>query len=552
LHLGQNGLFQPVTRKLEHNENHFKNGTPTISSSVEDLRHHVTKPVNGNNHKLNGNCNGHNHEPMFNGLKRKLDSNGNHHVKQLNGYHRAEINETMRNSPNLNNSLSNLITVSKVKTEPVICNTSVNNNGHLQDDRKLVKNLLNGMHQNTASTELKIERPKKIQILNGEYPPKTCMTSQLPTSTVMTSETHHNTTSHPRNPYDYPSSPLNHDLMPNMRSQSCSYHYSPINSTTPQKVRNPSNYMNEMPEKVNELCSLNHDQVVCAVSIGSNVQQRHLVYTGGKGCVKIWDISQCEPSSEISKPLEHIDCLDNESYIRSCKVINEGKSLLIGGESSLISVWDLNCGGAPKLKANLESPSAACYALVISQDSKICFSCCSDGNINMWDIHNQKLIRQFIGHTDGASCIDICENKLFTGGLDNTVRCWDICQNKQTSLINLNSQVFTLGYSPKNNWIAVGMENNNIEVYNEENNEKYQIKYHENCVLSLKYSHKYDWFISTGKDNMINGWKSPYGGHVFNLKENSSVLSCDISKDDKFIVTGSGDKKATVYQCNYK
>ena len=61
------------------------------------------------------------------------------------------------------------------------------------------------------------------------------------------------------------------------------------------------------------------------------------------------------------------------------------------------------------------------------------------------------------------------------------------------------------------------MENSNIEVYNEENNEKYQIKYHENCVLSLKYSHYNDWFISTGKDNMINGWKSPYGANVFNV-----------------------------------
>lgn len=32
------------------------------------------------------------------------------------------------------------------------------------------------------------------------------------------------------------------------------------------------------------------------------------------------------------------------------------------------------------------------------------------------------------------------------------------------------------------------------------------------------------------------------------LKESSSVLSCDISLDDRFIVTGSGDKKATVYE----
>lgn len=34
-------------------------------------------------------------------------------------------------------------------------------------------------------------------------------------------------------------------------------------------------------------------------------------------------------------------------------------------------------------------------------------------------------------------------------------------------------------------------------------------------------------------------------------KESSSVLSCDISGNNKYIVTGSGDKKATVYEVVY-
>ena len=36
--------------------------------------------------------------------------------------------------------------------------------------------------------------------------------------------------------------------------------------------------------------------------------------------------------------------------------------------------------------------------------------------------------RQFQGHTDGASCIDLSPDgmKLWTGGLDNTVRSWDL------------------------------------------------------------------------------------------------------------------------------
>lgn len=39
--------------------------------------------------------------------------------------------------------------------------------------------------------------------------------------------------------------------------------------------------------------------------------------------------------------------------------------------------------------------------------------------------------------------------------------------------------------------------------------------------------------------------------YSFQSKESSSVLSCDISADDRYIVTGSGDKKATVYEVMY-
>ncbi|XP_032296878.1 transducin-like enhancer protein 4 isoform X2 [Coturnix japonica] len=58
------------------------------------------------------------------------------------------------------------------------------------------------------------------------------------------------------------------------------------------------------------------------------------------------------------------------------------------------------------------------------------------------------------------------------------------------------------------------------------------------------------WFVSTGKDNLLNAWHMPYGASIFQSKESSSVLSCDISINDKFIVTGSGDK-ATVYEVLY-
>lgn len=52
-------------------------------------------------------------------------------------------------------------------------------------------------------------------------------------------------------------------------------------------------------------------------------------------------------------------------------------------------------------------------------------------------------IRQFQGHTDGASCIDISNDgtKLWTGGLDNTVRSWDLREGRQLQQHDFTSQV---------------------------------------------------------------------------------------------------------------
>ncbi|XP_012282060.1 protein groucho isoform X2 [Orussus abietinus] len=302
-----------------------------------------------------------------------------------------------------------------------------------------------------------------------------------------------------------------------------------------------------IPKHAHPVTNLTHGEVVCAVTISNPTKY---VYTGGKGCVKVWDIGQGGTGS--AKPVSQLDCLQRDNYIRSVKLLPDGRTLIVGGEASQLSIWDL-AGPTPRIKAELPSSAPACYALAISPDSKVCFSCCSDGHIAVWDLQNQSLVRQFQGHTDGASCIDISADgtKLWTGGLDNTVRSWDLREGRQLQQHDFTSQIFSLGYCPTGEWLAVGMENSNVEVLHATKPDKYQLHLHESCVLSLRFASCGKWFVSTGKDNLLNAWRTPYGASIFQSKECSSVLSCDISADDKYIVTGSGDKKATVYEVMY-
>ncbi|XP_058061266.1 protein groucho isoform X1 [Anopheles bellator] len=325
------------------------------------------------------------------------------------------------------------------------------------------------------------------------------------------------------------------------------YSYHMNGEGAPQPVPFPADALTGpgIPRHARQINTLSHGEVVCAVTISNPTKY---VYTGGKGCVKVWDISQ--PGNK--SPVSQLDCLQRDNYIRSVKLLPDGRTLIVGGEASNLSIWDL-ASPTPRIKAELTSAAPACYALAISPDSKVCFSCCSDGHIAVWDLHNQTLVRQFQGHTDGASCIDICPDgsRLWTGGLDNTVRSWDLREGRQLQQHDFSSQIFSLGYCPTGDWLAVGMENSHVEVLHATKQDKYQLHLHESCVLSLRFAACGKWFVSTGKDNLLNAWRTPYGASIFQSKETSSVLSCDISTDDKYIVTGSGDKKATVYEVMY-
>uniref|UniRef100_A0A183CPL0 WD_REPEATS_REGION domain-containing protein n=1 Tax=Globodera pallida TaxID=36090 RepID=A0A183CPL0_GLOPA len=186
------------------------------------------------------------------------------------------------------------------------------------------------------------------------------------------------------------------------------------------------------------------------------------------------------------------------------------------------------------MKTTLDCEAEACYALAITPDCRLCFSCCSNGSIGIWDLQNELKIGQLDGHTDGASCMDLSADgvRLWTGGLDNSVRCWDIGERAELNKYNLESQVLHM---------------NNRQ----QQRQKYVLYDHQNCVVSLKVAHSGKWFVSTGNDSVVNCWRLPYGHRLLKSKESGSVLSCDISSDDRFLLTGSGDKKASLYELSF-
>lgn len=84
------------------------------------------------------------------------------------------------------------------------------------------------------------------------------------------------------------------------------------------------------------------------------------------------------------------------------------------------------------------------------------------------------------------------------------------------SLCSIDSNLFWF-FPPAGDWLAVGMENSHVEVLHANKPDKYQLLLHESCVLSLRFATCGKWFVSTGKDNLLNAWRTPYGASIFQV-----------------------------------
>eukprot|EP00127_Corallochytrium_limacisporum_P000134 Clim_evm17s5 gene=Clim_evmTU17s5 len=311
----------------------------------------------------------------------------------------------------------------------------------------------------------------------------------------------------------------------------------------PQPIKFTETYSDpHFPRRLQKVTPFAHRDLVCSIEIAKD---SHTVLTGGKGTVKMWNIDRRHHIAEMA-------CM-REGYVRGMKLIEDNNTLLMGGECSSMYLWDLN-GSKPTRKSTFRSNALACYALDVSPDAKTFYSCHSDGMINVWDIHNKKLIRKIDGHRNGVSSIRIAPDgsKILSGGLDGTLRIWDAGSAKEVACYEFPSRVFSLDICPTAYWVSVALSNGDIEMVNlEDTSSRIRLSFHESCVFSLSYAESGKWFATCGKDGQLNIFESFTGRHLYGNREEWPLLKCAVSRDGKYLIAGSRAKCGEVFEVEY-
>nr|XP_055198714.1 transducin-like enhancer protein 6 isoform X2 [Nyctereutes procyonoides] len=214
-----------------------------------------------------------------------------------------------------------------------------------------------------------------------------------------------------------------------------------------------------LPHRAQKMRTLRHGEPVLATAVSSFM--RH-AFTCGRGGVKVWSL--VGQGLEDRCPESHLGVQTRQAYLRTCLLSSDSTTLLTGGHNlASVSVWDLT---APSLHVSRELPcmGLSCQALASNPRDSLAFAGFTDGTVRIWDLRDQSVVRDLLGHPPGAKSIAVKEQNIWTGGLDTCLRCWDLRTTREPLEYQFESQVpeatsiLCCDVSPNNRLIVTGSE----------------------------------------------------------------------------------------------
>nr|XP_025716834.1 transducin-like enhancer protein 6 [Callorhinus ursinus] len=300
-----------------------------------------------------------------------------------------------------------------------------------------------------------------------------------------------------------------------------------------------------IPHGAEKVRTLKHGEPVLATAVSSFT--RH-AFTCGRGGVKVWSL--VGQGLEDHYPESHLRVQTHQAYLRTCLLAPTSTTLLTGGHNlASVSVWDLT---APSLRVSDELPCAGltCQALAFGPEDTLAFAGFTDGTVRIWDLRDQSVVRDLQGAPNGAKSIAIKDQNIWAGGLDTCLRCWDLRTPGEPLEYQFESQIMGLSPSPQEDWVLVGTANGQQWLQPTRGGQKHPVGCKDSTILGLKFSPLGQWWVSVGMDNLVSIYGMPAGTMVFQVPETSPILCCDVSPNNRLVITGSKDH-ASVYQITY-
>jgi len=238
-----------------------------------------------------------------------------------------------------------------------------------------------------------------------------------------------------------------------------------------------------------------------------------------------------------------------------------GQRIASGSMDRNILLW--NTSGDCSNYGIFTGHKSAILDLQWSRDSQVLYSASADMQIASWDLAAGTRIRRHTGHEEIINCIDVSkrgEEFIISGSDDGYIGIWDPRQKSAIDYIQTPYPVTAVCLAEAGNELYSGGIDNDIKTWDlRMKRVAYHLKGHTDTVTSLAASPDSQNLLSYSHDNTVRMWDiRPFaptdrqirvfdGAHV-GLEKN--LLRACWDGEGKKIAAGGGDGTATVWEAN--
>lgn len=237
----------------------------------------------------------------------------------------------------------------------------------------------------------------------------------------------------------------------------------------------------------------------------------------------------------------------------------DGSSIASGSMDRNILLWRTH--GDCENHGMLSGHKSAVLDLHWSRDSQVIYSASADMTIASWDLATAQRIRRHVGHEEVVNCIDVSkrgEEFIVSGSDDGYIGIWDPRQKAALDFIETKYPVTAVCLAEAGNEVYSGGIDNDVKVWDlRMKKATYDLTGHTDTITSLAVSPDSQTLLSNSHDSTVRTWDirpfAPvdrqirvYDGAQVGLEKN--LIRACWDAEGRRVAAGGGDGTVTVWE----